>query len=253
MNYFDMLLAKKLVGGSPTPEPILITKSITANGEYLASSDNADGYSAVTVNVDSLPVTFLKSIKSLGNSVIVTDLVANYDWEVYIDAKFEVISSPGDYYEICGVNKSNEHFIIAPDIQNRAYYAWFGFTAAIDDSYSVYQVGTYNFANRNQIIARRGSAKCLFGDTGFTMTNRTTDDTPSTPVIICGINENGTIYPHNRSAVTIYGLQICLSGSVVHNFIPAQSKTTGRAGLYDIITNTFYPSSGDFDDFVKEV
>lgn len=38
--------------GSATPStPTLITKSITANGTYNASSDNADGYSSVTVNV----------------------------------------------------------------------------------------------------------------------------------------------------------------------------------------------------------
>ena len=36
-------------GGSGSPT--LITKSITANGTYNASSDNADGYSSVTVNV----------------------------------------------------------------------------------------------------------------------------------------------------------------------------------------------------------
>ena len=35
----------------PAPSPTLITKSITANGTYNASSDNADGYSSVTVNV----------------------------------------------------------------------------------------------------------------------------------------------------------------------------------------------------------
>ena len=34
------------------PEPTLITKSITANGTYTASDDNADGYSSVTVAVD---------------------------------------------------------------------------------------------------------------------------------------------------------------------------------------------------------
>lgn len=36
-------------GGS---EPTLITKSITANDTYNASSDGADGYSSVTVNVE---------------------------------------------------------------------------------------------------------------------------------------------------------------------------------------------------------
>ena len=35
----------------PSVSPTLITKSITANGTYNASSDNADGYSSVTVNV----------------------------------------------------------------------------------------------------------------------------------------------------------------------------------------------------------
>lgn len=34
------------------PEPTLITKSITANGTYSASDDNADGYSSVTVAVE---------------------------------------------------------------------------------------------------------------------------------------------------------------------------------------------------------
>lgn len=33
------------------PEPTLISKSITANGNYSASTDNADGYSSVSVNV----------------------------------------------------------------------------------------------------------------------------------------------------------------------------------------------------------
>ena len=33
------------------PEPTLITKTITENGTYTASADNADGYSQVTVNV----------------------------------------------------------------------------------------------------------------------------------------------------------------------------------------------------------
>ena len=35
--------------------PTLITKNITANGTYNASSDSADGYSSVTVNVTSVP------------------------------------------------------------------------------------------------------------------------------------------------------------------------------------------------------
>lgn len=37
------------------PEKVLTTKTITENGTYAASSDNADGYSSVTVNVPTPP------------------------------------------------------------------------------------------------------------------------------------------------------------------------------------------------------
>lgn len=40
-------------------EPILIEKTITENGEYLASSDNADGFSKVTVDVEGSGGNFL--------------------------------------------------------------------------------------------------------------------------------------------------------------------------------------------------
>ena len=41
----------RLGGGSGGSSPTLITKNITANGTYNASSDGADGYSSVIVNV----------------------------------------------------------------------------------------------------------------------------------------------------------------------------------------------------------
>ena len=41
------------VTGNYDPTPTLVPKNITANGTYAASSDNADGYSSVTVDVAS--------------------------------------------------------------------------------------------------------------------------------------------------------------------------------------------------------
>ena len=46
--------------------PVLITKSITANGTYNASSDNADGYSSVTVNVSSSGVGITREVSANG-------------------------------------------------------------------------------------------------------------------------------------------------------------------------------------------
>ena len=90
MNYFDILLAKKLEddrdpkveGLSVTQngryhedgvvydpvivnvQPDLITKSITANGTYTASSDNADGYSSVNVNVSGYKISDVSGLPS---------------------------------------------------------------------------------------------------------------------------------------------------------------------------------------------
>lgn len=50
MDMFSALLGKSLSGGGGS-EPVLISKSISSNGTYNASDDNADGYSSVSVSV----------------------------------------------------------------------------------------------------------------------------------------------------------------------------------------------------------
>lgn len=53
-SFYDLLKDAAFAGGgggSPAPAPVLIEKSVTQNGTYTASDDEADGYSAVTVNV----------------------------------------------------------------------------------------------------------------------------------------------------------------------------------------------------------
>jgi hypothetical protein len=92
MDYFDILLAKKLSGGGggeievesltatengtynagtgkaynpvvvAVPEPTLITKSISQNGTYNASDDNADGYSSVTVDVEGYQIKNIPNV-----------------------------------------------------------------------------------------------------------------------------------------------------------------------------------------------
>jgi hypothetical protein len=46
--YLDAIARGEGGGGG---EAVLITKSITQNGTFRASTDNADGFSSVTVNV----------------------------------------------------------------------------------------------------------------------------------------------------------------------------------------------------------
>lgn len=92
MDYFDILLAKKLSGGGggdidvesltatenrtynagtgkaynpvvvAVPEPTLIAKNISQNGTYNASDDNADGYSSVTVDVKGYQIKNIANV-----------------------------------------------------------------------------------------------------------------------------------------------------------------------------------------------
>ena len=50
MDMFSALLGKSLSDGGGS-EPVLVSKSITANGTYDPADDNADGYSSVSVDV----------------------------------------------------------------------------------------------------------------------------------------------------------------------------------------------------------
>ena len=61
MDLHDMLIAGQITGndsGGGGGEAVLINKDISANGTYNASSDNADGYKKVNVNV---PNTYTQS------------------------------------------------------------------------------------------------------------------------------------------------------------------------------------------------
>jgi len=51
MGSIKALAIAKAVGGGGGGEATLITKTIDANGVYNASSDNADGYKKVTVQL----------------------------------------------------------------------------------------------------------------------------------------------------------------------------------------------------------
>ena len=52
LNFYDAILgAETIGGGGGGSEPVLVSKSITANGTYDPADDNADGYSSVSVDV----------------------------------------------------------------------------------------------------------------------------------------------------------------------------------------------------------
>lgn len=90
----DILVGKTAytAGGkvAGTYEPaVLIAKTITENGEYLPASDNADGYSKVTVNVQSggeQPQLFAPVVSGGYNEISWTNNPSNGDFAVALTA-----------------------------------------------------------------------------------------------------------------------------------------------------------------------
>lgn len=95
-------LSVNLLGGVPPhDEPVIIEKEVTANGIYLASDDEADGYSKVTVDVDvPQPVIIEKSVSENGTYNAVDDEADGYSSvtvDVQPDLTTKSITDNGTY------------------------------------------------------------------------------------------------------------------------------------------------------------
>jgi hypothetical protein len=216
---------------------------------------------SVRIKGEGLPVTFLKSIKSVGNSIIPTDIVPSYDWitamDVYLNEYIQ--SAEGHSSGVMGTMKTVDGTPIgyyAISASREGNTLWFLQGNNWDQVPEIY---FYAYESRNTIYMRRDqNAGCTFGQ--HYVINHTTANATNltdTPIAFLGQSSNtdGVIsyLPNASRGITIYGVRLYnASGTLLHNLIPAQSKTTGRGGLYDIITGTFYSSSTDFDDVIKE-
>lgn len=131
-GFVDAIDAIQTGGGSAT----LITKSIAANGTYNASSDNADGYSEVTVNVPGSIITgtFTGTTAEKGSaksitvpysgsgypvSILIYPTAGGYksDTDIYASTQYKAIVS---FCGIkCDVSQTPEY--VNNTIENQAY------------------------------------------------------------------------------------------------------------------------------------
>lgn len=263
LDVFDGILAARLCGtggASPTPPaPVLIEKTVTANGVYNAEDDHADGYSSVTVNTPQLPVTFLKSIKSQGNSVILTDIVPDYNWTAAVDTTIgAALSAKAGYFFASRTYNSSELIgLYGAGIRNdnRNIIAYCGNDWNASGNFAL-NASEADFT-RNTLYLRRNITS--LGSSAVTVTASINKSSISAELAFFGscIKDVSTseteLEPEAAREITLYGAKLYDgTGALRHNLVPAQSKATGRGGLYDVITGTFYPSDSNYDDFIKE-
>ena len=239
-------------------KPTTTTKNITTNGTYNASSDNAEGYSSVMVAVPELPVTFVKSIKSLGNSIIVTDIVPVYTDTLVVDFLMGADISGGTrnaYACACENDGGLYGFGVTQSTNNFTVYMGNDWTVK---EYTMYADGRDTVRPNTLRADRNGSVVGSYGLVEFGMTKflYSVDGNKkniTSPFAIGGCNNSTGASPGKAREMTYYRIQLLRNYIPIHTLVPAKHKTTNRAGMYDLITNKFYPSSSDFDDFVVEV
>lgn len=99
---------------------VLTTKTVTENGTYTASDDDADGYSSVTVNVPTGAETFAVTI-TLGDSITANKTYSEIMAAINADSKvtFTLVQgeasdvSPG-YYVFINSDDASEKIIMVP-------------------------------------------------------------------------------------------------------------------------------------------
>lgn len=215
---------------------------------------------SVHVKGEELPITFLKSIKSIGRSMILTDIIPAANWTTAVDATIgAALSAEADYFFGSRTYDSSGLIgLYGAGIRNdnRNIIAYCGNDWNASGNFTLNASET-DFT-RNTLYLRRNITS--LGSSAVAITADTNKSSISAELAFFGsciknVSQSVTILdPEMAREITLYGAKLYDGTGVLrHNLVPAQSKATGRGGLYDIITGTFYPACVGYDDFVKEV
>ena len=133
-------------GGSAT----LITKSITQNGTYLATDDNADGYSEVEVDVagSEIDKVYFQTTFSRGATPLTITLLetANKTSHIKLTGSVWAPSIPTGYTATVGTISNNSFTTTETSAYHWDYVQEFDITCGVDDAVIVYNGGLNNMS-----------------------------------------------------------------------------------------------------------
>jgi len=194
-NYFEMIRDGILVdgsGGGDAPAPVLITKSITANGDYSASADSADGFSSVSVSVpNSYSAGDEGKVVSNGALVAQTSTTVSQNGTIDTTTNDEVVVNVANSYSAADEGKV---------VSNGALVA--------QGSDTVTQDGTYDTTLINSLTVLTG------GGGGGSFKSLTTSDT--------AISNNNMVIVENSDYIVASGTFNCTSSATRSFDLPTE-------------------------------
>lgn len=215
------------VGTTPT----LTTKNITQNGTYNASSDNADGYSSVTVNVSggggskygATGGTFLGDVDADG--------VLSYDSNTPTDLVFSGVRDLGDYalnhrfqYTTSSGNIVSSAFIGLSSIKSVSFPDLENITGNYSMQYAFGNCSNLTSANLSSLTTVSGNYAMRYT---FVETSLTNIDLSNLTIVDGGNALTGAFKSTNLTTLSFSSLNSNSFGSNTNQFNSMLSNVTG--------------------------
>lgn len=222
-------------GGGSGGDTLLIPKTINANGRYLPSSDDADGYSEVTVNVNSISPS--------------PALPAEYQ-------RVEYLNIQGGYFEVTVPSSSicKCTFDTSESSTTRSQGIFGGRNSSSNANTDWYllianDLSSSYFWLRNLLDTTLVQATNITPNTPVTVWGNVTTKSTHTYIGVYNPFDGGSYktakYEFYGKLYTLTGYTISVVSGIVglvpiYDFIPCYRKSDDQVGVYDVISDTFY-------------
>lgn len=198
-------------------------------------TNNGSGEFVVSTKVQDLPATYmpLQYLESTGTQYIQLNYTLSNNDDVEVD--FEMTQKAPN--RLLGARRTagNSAYVLGmydSSLDGRKYIAFGTDNWA---SQTEFKLNTrYTLAIKNATAQVDNVIKYTFSSSSFTTPNN---------ICLFAYNDNGSI--STNSYIKIYSCKIFQNHTLSHYYQPALRLSDGMAGMYDLITSTFYTSSSN--------
>ena len=210
------------------------TKSVTYDNAYgTLPTVSRNSYTFKGWSLLPEGYTQVDYIQSSGTQYIKTNIVPTNTMGTYLKLSSSNITSDLLYFGSKG--STNDRFWVG-NSNNKFYFGWNNVSYGQNISEGVPFIVQMNFLNNRLLV--QDSTIIKNNISNFAESN-------TYPIYIFAGNASGTA--NFKSSIRIYEFVISDESIITHKFIPCINNSTGKAGLYDLVTNTFYGNSGTGD------
>ena len=220
--------------------------ALDANGALTVVGGGGTEYDAGPgIEIGPSPSTLytqVEYLKSTGTQSILTDiqieLTNKYVADIKLDTFLGYISETRSY--IFG----GSHYLVQFGTNSDQSYA--SFLLGVSWSGSFGQIGGVNgITERGTIVAKRGSSTCSWTTTTYGTQTASVGIAEYSDAGLLTIFGSSATSAYNSYEMRLYSFKIYdNTDQLVNNLIPVKRNSDDELGLYDLITNTFYPNTG---------